>query len=83
MIVVPWSHDQPDNGMRVKRLGSGRMIPRSGYGAARVEAELRELLGQPGYAERAEEIGRRICAEDGVCAACDGLETALSLKPKS
>lgn len=81
MIVVPWSHDQPDNAMRVKRLGCGRMVPRTKYGAARIEAELRELLGQPGYAGRAEEMARRICAEDGVRAACDGLERVLCLKP--
>src|ERR1019366_84847 len=31
MIVVPWSHDQPDNAMRVRKLGVAPVIPRSKY----------------------------------------------------
>jgi len=83
MIVVPWSHDQPDNAMRVRRLGSGRMIRRAKYRAARIEAELGELLARPDYARRAAEMAARMRAEDGVRAACDGLERALSSKPRS
>jgi UDP:flavonoid glycosyltransferase YjiC (YdhE family) len=35
MLVVPHSHDQPDNGWRVSRLGAGRMLLRKHYQAAR------------------------------------------------
>jgi rhamnosyltransferase subunit B len=40
MLVVPWSHDQPDNAERVRRLGVGRPIPRKRYYAPRVANEI-------------------------------------------
>ena len=83
MIVVPWSHDQPDNGMRVARLGAGRMIPRSKCRARRIEAELQVLLNERSYALAAAQTAMRMASEDGVGAACDGLEAALSSKPRS
>jgi WD40-like Beta Propeller Repeat len=39
-----YSHDQPDNAMRVARLGVARLIPRGRYRAARVVRELKTLL---------------------------------------
>jgi rhamnosyltransferase subunit B len=77
MIVVPWSHDQPDNGMRISRIGAGRVIPRSKYREARVTEELKTLLSDPGYTTAAAHAARQIAEEDGVGAACDGLEAAL------
>jgi rhamnosyltransferase subunit B len=77
MIVVPWSHDQPDNGMRVARLGAGRVLARSQYRAKRVEAELSALLAGREYSDSAAAIAARMATEDGVAAACDGLEAAL------
>ena len=77
MIVVPWSHDQPDNGMRIVRLGTGRVIPRSKYRAARLETELGALLSNREGAARAAETAVQMAAEDGVAAACEGLERAL------
>lgn len=40
MLVVPFSHDQPDNAERVTKLGVARMIPRSAYTAQKAEAAL-------------------------------------------
>ena len=77
MIVVPYSHDQPDNAMRVVRLGSGRTIPRGEYRAARAGAELGKLLGTPSYAQAAEGVAAEMALEDGVRSACEGLEAAL------
>jgi len=73
MIVVPFSHDQPDNGRRVKRLGVARVIPRSGYRADRVARELKMLL-TPEYASSARATACEMEREDGVAAACEGLE---------
>jgi rhamnosyltransferase subunit B len=78
MLVMPYAHDQPDNAERVRRLGIARTISRDGYTPARAAAELRQLLENPAYAERAAEIGRRVHSEDGVCAACDAIERVLS-----
>ncbi|HEX8354198.1 MAG TPA: nucleotide disphospho-sugar-binding domain-containing protein, partial [Pyrinomonadaceae bacterium] len=59
-LVVPFSHDQFDNGSRVGRVGAGRMLPRSRYDAASAARELRALLAAESYTTRAAEAGRRI-----------------------
>jgi rhamnosyltransferase subunit B len=73
MIVVPYSHDQPDNGMRVKRLGVGRVIARGRYCADRAARELNILLAGD-YAAAARATAREMEREDGVATACKGLE---------
>jgi rhamnosyltransferase subunit B len=77
MLIVPWSHDQPDNAERVQRLGAGRIIPRSGYYAPRVEDELRSLLTNATYQERTREIAARIAGEDSVTNACNAIEAVI------
>lgn len=76
-LVVPHAHDQPDNGRRVAKLGVARVLDARRYSAARATAEVRPLLDDPGYASRAEAVGRRVRAEDGVGAACDAIERAI------
>lgn len=76
-LVIPYSHDQPDNAARVERLRTSRTIPRKQYSAVRVVKELRELLGNPHYATRAAEIGRIIQADCGAGVACDAIEKQL------
>ena len=71
MIVVPFAHDQHDNGARVERLGGARTIPRNSYKAERIASELKELLGNPSYARCAREIGSRVRAESGSALAVD------------
>lgn len=77
VLVVPFNHDQPDNAMRVARLGVGRSLKRKKYKAARVAAELHELLSKPDYARKAAEAGRIVSSEDGARAAADAIETML------
>ena len=42
-LVMPYSHDQPDNGMRIMRLGMGDMINRRKYTVDEVASRLRRL----------------------------------------
>ena len=77
-LIMPFGGDQFDNGARVARLGAGRTIMRRQYSAQRVAAELDQLLGNPGYRERAAELGRLIQSEDGVRIACDAIEEQLA-----
>lgn len=74
-LVVPFSHDQPDNAARATRLGIARTLPPRRYTASRAAAELRQLLDDPSYARRAEKIAEQIRPENGVAAACDALES--------
>lgn len=79
MLVAPWSHDQPDNAERVRRLGLGRTVPRSHYYAPRVANELRALLTDASYQERTRAIAAEIAQEDGVTNACDAIESMIQL----
>ena len=76
-VVMPYSHDQPDNAARVERLGTSRTISRKKYTVSRVEKVLGQLLSDPGYAARAKDIGKTIRGEDGVAIACDAIEKLL------
>jgi len=82
-LVMPYSHDQPDNAARVERLGTSRTISRKHYTAVRVARQLRELLENPNYAAKAAEIGRIIQAEKGVVVACNAIEKQLQAVPIS
>ena len=73
-LVMPYSHDQPDNAARVERLGTSRTIARKQYVAERVAMQLGKLLENPNYASKALEIGAIIRAEKGVERACDAIE---------
>lgn len=35
MLVIPFSHDQPDNAERAERLGEARVIPRAKFSVDR------------------------------------------------
>jgi UDP:flavonoid glycosyltransferase YjiC (YdhE family) len=78
MLVMPCAWDQPDNAARAARLGIARTIGRRRYTPGHVAAELRRLLDNPGYSERADRIGEQVRQEDGVRTACDALETLLA-----
>jgi UDP:flavonoid glycosyltransferase YjiC (YdhE family) len=77
MLVMPYAHDQPDNAERVKRLRIARTIARHRYTPARAAAELRHLLDNPVYRQRASAVGEQVRQEDGVRSACDALERLL------
>ncbi len=73
-LFVPYSHDQPDNARRITALGAARTVPRNKYRAARVAAELRELLASPTVKQTCARLAAQLAQEDGVRVACEGLE---------
>jgi UDP:flavonoid glycosyltransferase YjiC (YdhE family) len=77
MLVVPYTHDQPDHARRLRRLRVARSIPREKYGADAAFRELEALLADPGYAARAGAVGATVRAEEGVRNAGDALEALL------
>lgn len=74
MLIMPYSHDQPDNARRMRRLKVARVVQRSNYTPVRVAEKLRYLLDEPKYARRAQSVARLLAHEDGVGAAADSLE---------
>jgi UDP:flavonoid glycosyltransferase YjiC (YdhE family) len=77
MLVVPYSHDQPDHAARLTRLGVARAVARERYDAATAAREIRTLLGDQRYAERAAEIGARVRSETGTATACSLINALL------
>jgi rhamnosyltransferase subunit B len=75
MLVMPYSHDQPDNARRVRRLRVARIIRRRRYTAELAARKITLLLEKSSVQHRAARIGERLSREDGLKAACDALET--------
>jgi UDP:flavonoid glycosyltransferase YjiC (YdhE family) len=69
MLVVPHSHDQPDNAFRVARLGVARTLYPKRYTAVRAAKELRRLLDDRSYTDRARQTAAIVAAEGGADAA--------------
>lgn len=78
MLVVPHSHDQPDNAYRVGRLGIARTLRPARYRASAVADALAFLAHDPATRARAAEVGDRVRAEDGPGNAVRFLEAVLS-----
>ena len=74
MLIMPYSHDQPDNGRRMRRLKVARVIQRGNYTPVRVARKLQSMLEEPRFAERAAMVAESIEHEDGVRSACNALE---------
>jgi rhamnosyltransferase subunit B len=75
MLVMPYSHDQPDNARRVRRLGVARIVRRRRYSAETAARKITLLLEKKRPQRRAAKIGERLRKEDGLKAACDALES--------
>jgi UDP:flavonoid glycosyltransferase YjiC (YdhE family) len=76
-LCVPFSHDQPDNAARLRKLGTSLALPRKAYKAAAVATRLEALtsgLKNP-FAVRAKEVATlmrdEIQDEDGASRAAD------------
>ena len=74
MLVMPYSHDQPDKARRMRRLGVAGVIRRQDYTAERAARRIRRILGHPRFARRAAEVGAQLQQENGLALACDALE---------
>jgi rhamnosyltransferase subunit B len=76
-VIVPFSHDQPDNAARCARIGVAKVISRGRYNRRTAGAAIRELLGDPAYAMRAAAVGASVRAEHGAETACDAIAAML------
>jgi rhamnosyltransferase subunit B len=76
MLVMPYSHDQPDNARRVRHLGVAQVIQRKEYSPEAAARKIKVLLEDAAYSERAAEVAHVVTEEDGVRTACDALENA-------
>jgi UDP:flavonoid glycosyltransferase YjiC (YdhE family) len=77
MLVVPFSHDQPDNADRLRRKGVARVLERSRVSAAAFTRELAALLEDEPLAARAQVMAARMRQESGAAGAADAIEELL------
>jgi rhamnosyltransferase subunit B len=76
-LIMPYSHDQPDNAARCKRLGVARIISRHNYTAENAAQELQKLLKDVSYNSNAMAAKRIVDNEHGTQTACDAIEQIL------
>lgn len=77
-VVCPFFGDQPYWGERVAALGAGpRPLPFRAMTVPRLAARIRRAVQDPDVADRADDLGRRIRAEDGVGRAREVIDTLL------
>jgi rhamnosyltransferase subunit B len=76
-LVMPYSHDQPDNAARCERIGVAKIISREKYNAENAAAKLRELLADESYKINAIEAAKIVQSEHGTKVACDAIEEIL------
>ena len=75
-LIMPYSHDQPDNAWRCERLGVARVISRDDYYGENAAAEIEEILDES-YKENAVEASKIVKVEHGTKMACDAIESVL------
>jgi rhamnosyltransferase subunit B len=76
MLAVPHAHDQPDNALRLTRLGVARTLRPKRYKAARIAGELTRLL-EARYRQRAAEVADVVRNEGGAQSAAAAIEALL------
>ena len=77
-IFMPYSHDQPDNAARCRRLGVAETITRKDYNPETAAAMLEKVLSSEEYTQRAKAVGEIVRAEKGTTEACDAIERAIA-----
>jgi UDP:flavonoid glycosyltransferase YjiC (YdhE family) len=69
-LVMPMSHDQPDNAARIARLGVGASLPPRRFKAPAVAQRLDKLLSSHDVAARCREVAQRFYGADPVGETC-------------
>jgi UDP:flavonoid glycosyltransferase YjiC (YdhE family) len=77
-LIVPRGFDQPQTALRMRRLGVALTIPWKRATPARLEGDLEQLLGRPGYRDRAAAVAARLHDEHGLERTLDEIERSLA-----
>ncbi len=76
-LIMPFSHDQPDNAARCRRAGVAEIISRDSYTAESAAQALSAILSDEKYGANALALKRIIDSENGTKIACDAIEAVL------
>jgi zeaxanthin glucosyltransferase len=80
LVAIPLANDQPGVAARVAARGAGVVVPKKKLNAERLRQAVKRVLDDPGYRERAQEIGRQLREIDGPAMAAEIIERALALR---
>jgi UDP:flavonoid glycosyltransferase YjiC (YdhE family) len=78
MLIVPYSHDQPDNAARMVRLGVARTVRRRRYTATTAAAALDALSSDASYADHSRRASESVRHEQGAAAAAGVIESVAA-----
>jgi UDP:flavonoid glycosyltransferase YjiC (YdhE family) len=73
-LVIPFSHDQPDNAARIERLGVGRSLSPKAFQAPTAAKVLAELLNSPEVAVRCKDVSSKFQGADPMPVSCRLIE---------
>jgi UDP:flavonoid glycosyltransferase YjiC (YdhE family) len=73
-LVMPMAYDQLDNGLRLKRLGVGAVVPRKKFKPKAVINAIEPLLNSAEVARRCRELAARCDGPAALNVACERLE---------
>lgn len=76
-LTVPMVYDQPDNSLRLQKLGVADLVTRRRYHPRRVVPRIRQLLESPTVAEQCRTYAARMRASEPLEVAADALEALL------
>jgi rhamnosyltransferase subunit B len=77
-LIMPFGHDQQDNAARCRRFGVAEIVSRDRYTATTASNELKKMLENDMYNEKAKKAAAVVRSERGTAAAADAIEEALS-----
>jgi zeaxanthin glucosyltransferase len=77
LLALPIAFDQPGISARIIHHGVGLRLSPHFVTAAKIKNAIETLLGDPGYADRAREVGRSVAAAGGLDRAIEITETAV------
>lgn len=74
-LIMPMSHDQPENASRILDLGVGDMLPPHKFFAGNLVDKLSRLIDIPEVWSRCKSLAIKCHQQDGRIEACDAIET--------
>jgi rhamnosyltransferase subunit B len=73
-LVMPMSYDQPDNALRLRRLGAGDWLEPADFQAEPVAAKLETLIASADVADACRKYRDALAGHDAIALACELLE---------
>lgn len=78
-LIMPMSHDQPDNAERIERMGVGATLYPNQFRAGKIAEKMQHLLQSEKIAAACHEISARMTNHQGLAQAADEIESMRTI----